>query len=201
MEKESCMNILILDGLRSHDQKFQDFLNKIIKNLKENNINSEHICLRSISLKDCLGCFGCWVKTPGSCIIDDDLNSICKKFMQSDIVFVISPVIFGGYSYEFKKFLDRSIPTILPYFRKIFGETHHKLRYDSYPKHVYIGFQTNDDKKEQAIFRFLVERNRLNLHDTKQMLVFFNEKTDDKRIDEWCSNIIAELKGGNNHGI
>ena len=41
--------------------------------------------LREIKIADCLGCFGCWVKTPGRCVIDDAERGITKKLAHTDL--------------------------------------------------------------------------------------------------------------------
>jgi multimeric flavodoxin WrbA len=53
--------------------------------------------------------FGCWVKAPGECVIDDGARSAAKKLVPSDLAVFLSPIVFGGYSYELKKVLDRQI--------------------------------------------------------------------------------------------
>ena len=86
-----------------------------------------------MEIRPCIGCFGCWVQTPGECLIDDAARQIAPAIIGSDLVIYLTPVTFGGYSSELKKALDRCICLILPFFTKIDGEMHHKPRYDRYP--------------------------------------------------------------------
>jgi multimeric flavodoxin WrbA len=120
--------------------------------------------LRDIQISHCLGCFGCWVKSPGICVIDDAGREIAKNFIQSDLAVFLTPITFGGYSSELKKALDRIICLISPFFMKIDGEVHHKRRYEKYPRLMALGAQPQFDPEEKEIFRTLVARNAINLH-------------------------------------
>jgi len=51
--------------------------------------------LSNRTLGSCTGCFQCWLKTPGLCVIDDDGRLLAGKFIQSDLVVLLTPVTFG----------------------------------------------------------------------------------------------------------
>ncbi len=77
----------------------------------------------------CLGCFGCWLKTPGYCHIQDELQHIGAISGQSDEVILISENWYGGFSADIKNVLDRSISTSTPFFVYRGGKIHHGRRY------------------------------------------------------------------------
>ncbi len=52
------MNLMI------HDLSKEEF-NNLFHNLDENT----HIISDTGNIKSCIGCFGCWIKTPGKCIL------------------------------------------------------------------------------------------------------------------------------------
>jgi multimeric flavodoxin WrbA len=79
----------------------------------------------------CIGCYGCWIKTPGVCVVKDGYQNLGQLFSKADDVIVISKCVYGGYSPFIKNVWDRSISYLLPYFIKKNGETHHKMRYNS----------------------------------------------------------------------
>ncbi len=120
-----------------------------------------------------MGCFVCWIKTPGICVRDDIARKVARDVVQSDVLIYITPVTFGGYSSELKKALDRNIPIILPFFQKIKGEIHHKARYDHYPNLLVIGYLDKPNPEYEETFNFLVGRNALNMHNRKTLSELF----------------------------
>ena len=77
----------------------------------------------------CLGCFACWLKTPGKCIIPDEYQTMGENLSKVDEFLIISKSTFGSYSSSVKNVLDRSISYVLPYFEVRKGEMHHQERY------------------------------------------------------------------------
>ncbi len=88
----------------------------------------------SLKIGTCLGCFDCWVKTPGKCITKDDMDEILRKTILSDIVIYITDVLVGHISGKLKLIHDRTLPLIHPYMDIYKGEFHHLRRYPKYPK-------------------------------------------------------------------
>ncbi|MHB8762762.1 MAG: flavodoxin family protein [Deferrisomatales bacterium] len=120
--------------------------------------------LRDLEIADCTGCFGCWVRTPGECVLADAGREVAREVIRSDLVALVTPVTFGGYASGLKKAVDRFIPLGSPFFTRIEGETHHRRRYDRYPRLLGVGTVPRADGDAEAIFRQLVGRNALNLH-------------------------------------
>jgi multimeric flavodoxin WrbA len=124
----------------------------------------ESLRLRDLTIAYCKGCFGCWVKTPGVCPTRDDAASVTRSFVRSDLAVLLTPVVFGGYSSELKKALDRSAGLVLPFFTRVNGEVHHQARYQRYPALLAIGVVDGTDEVEERVFASLVARNAINLH-------------------------------------
>ena len=158
------MKALIMDGSDSEDQLAKGIASLTSKILMENGDEVETLILENMEIKDCMGCFGCWIRTPGICVIDDEGRTVAERMMNSDLIIWITPVTFGGYSYHLKKAVDRLIPNIHPLFMKVNGETHHAKRYESYPRLVAIGTLESRDEEKESVFRRLVARNAINMH-------------------------------------
>ena len=77
----------------------------------------------------CVGCFGCWVRTPGACVLRDDLGDVGRLLAQCSRVSILSRCCYGGFSPFVKNVLDRSIPYLHPDFVFKNNEMHHKRRY------------------------------------------------------------------------
>jgi multimeric flavodoxin WrbA len=148
------------------------------KFLRAKGYQVEVIKLKEKEIADCTGCFSCWTRTPGICVNPDDAAKVAYEFSTSDLVVFLTPVTFGGYSYHLKKALDRSICSLLPFFRKVHGEVHHARRYENGQRIVTVGLLPSRDEEVQKVFATLVERNSYNMQPVQwaSTLVFLNER-------------------------
>jgi len=146
----------------------------VMAKMKALDWEAKAFALAGMDIKACRGCFSCWVKTPGRCIIEDDQESILRAMAVSDLVIWLTPITFGGYSPELKKALDRIIPIILPFFNKVQGETRHPLRYAFRRRLLAIGTQKREDAGSEDIFRRLVKRNALNMDNAEAVTMVFS---------------------------
>lgn len=95
--------------------------------------------LRKKTVKPCLSCYNCWVKTPGKCVINDDMTEMLQTYIESDLAVFATPIYADNVSGIMKMFLDRVVPLVDPHFVKDGdGETRHVRRYDKYPGFVII---------------------------------------------------------------
>ncbi len=172
------MDVVVLNGARANDTKV-DQNSDVLQSALESSAQVSVFKLRDIEVADCLGCFGCWIKTPGECIIDDAERDIVKKLVSADLIVFVSPVVFGGYSYELKKVLDRQICRILPFFEKVNGEYHHPQRYSKPAKLIAVGVLPKPDADSEKIFKTLVSRNAINMQPPAYAvgIVYFEDNT------------------------
>jgi multimeric flavodoxin WrbA len=155
---------VILNGSENGDQPLDTLHELMIHELTLRAWVVQPFILQDMEITHCRGCFGCWVQTPGRCVINDDGREVAKAFIQSDLVALLTPVTFGGYSSELKKALDRVISILAPFFMKIKGEVHHKRRYENYPRLMAVGVLPKPDEESERIFKTLVSRNAINFH-------------------------------------
>jgi len=105
------------------------------KGAKEAGADVEVVLLAEMKIKNCRACLKCWTKTPGKCVLADDMPALLEKFMQADIVVMATPVYIHNVTGIMKTFLDRMTPIIDPHLIKLDnGDTGHYKRYDQYPK-------------------------------------------------------------------
>ena len=155
---------IILDGSKRDDNAAHVLRELVVQEMASLGWQVRSLPLARMHLVHCTGCFGCWIKTPGECVIKDDAHKVARDFIQSELVVFFTPVLFGGYGPELKKALDRMICLVSPFFMKIDGETHHQPRYAKYPIIVGIGLLPCEDPDSAQIFRRLIERNAINMH-------------------------------------
>ncbi|MCI5166294.1 MAG: flavodoxin family protein [Candidatus Electrothrix sp. GM3_4] len=167
-EQFSKRKIVILDGTRSCDKHLDPILALLTDVVhKYHSDRTQIFKLQDIKLNPCIGCFNCWVSTPGKCIHGDAGPDILQAIVNSNTVIFFTPVVFGGYSSELKKIVDRFLPTVLPFFEELHGETNHRARYLSSPRFIGVGVQSHPQKREAKCFKMLVGRNAINCNVSK----------------------------------
>ena len=123
-------------------------------------------------IKKCMGCFGCWLKTPGRCVIPDEYQRMGELAAKAEELTIISKCSFGSYSSFVKNVLDRSISYVLPFFEIREGEMHHRKRYDHQflMRVIFYGSDITEEEKETA--KELVKANAVNLHGKVKEVLF-----------------------------
>ena len=89
----------------------------------------EIINTAEMKIAHCIGCNQCWLKTPGICCIKDDYESIVKKLVKTDNLWIVSDTRFGFVDSHGKKVLDRIMPMLNMYLTFRGGWMRHELRY------------------------------------------------------------------------
>ena len=127
----------------------------------------------------CQGCWQCWVREPGACKANDAANDVMRAIVGSDIMLLTTRPRFGCWSAVTKAALDKSIGLISPFFSKVHGETHHRARYDRYPRWGVLAVtDRNTSIEDKARFQRLVARNGLNLHAEATWVGFADDNAD-----------------------
>lgn len=130
------------------------------------------------TIKPCAGCFGCWTKTPGQCVIKDGYDKTAAKLHKADEVVVMSRCTYGGFSSFIKNVFDRSIGWVLPFFELNHGEMHHKKRYpEDKPFKVIFRGAGISEKEKKAAKRYVNAVCR-NFHAKLIDVVFEDEEAD-----------------------
>ena len=134
----------------------------------------KYVDLSSLKIANCCGCFGCWVKTPGKCVIRDDAPKVYSYIAQSSEVLYVSRLCYGGYDSTMKTMLERAIPIQQAFIRILDGETHHVQRNVVEKNATIIAYGDISDE-EKDIFRSLVERNAKNMSFKSYVIRFVSE--------------------------
>ncbi|MCF8382265.1 MAG: NAD(P)H-dependent oxidoreductase [Chlorobium sp.] len=158
------MKALIFDGSPDGDSTGTRIAGELGRLLASEGYEAEHVVLRRKTIGNCSGCFQCWLKTPGICTLDDDNLELSRKFIASDLLIMLTPVTFGGYSPELKRMLDHFIANISPFFATVNGESHHRKRYESYPDLLVVGWLEQPDEATESVFSHLAWRNSINFY-------------------------------------
>ena len=154
------MKILVINGSpkgeRSNSfQVTRAFLEGVNEGKEGNEVTICHLASKRIGY--CLGCFGCWKKTPGKCVLKDDMAEILSKIIESDLIIYSFPLYYFSLTGLLKNYFDRLLPLNLPFMEENtsgFGHGSHPSRYDfSKQKIVAIstcGFYTAEGNYESV---------------------------------------------------
>ena len=91
------------------------------KTLHEIRTTDVYTCidLSQMKISSCMGCFGCWIKTPGKCVIRDDAISVYPLIAQADSVIYVTrneQYLYNRHSSEFT--IMKHIMFNVPYYLK-----------------------------------------------------------------------------------
>jgi len=140
-----------------HDLNEQDFLQLGINENDYTVINANVISV------PCVGCYNCWLKTPGTCKINDCLKNSGSVTGNSEEIVLISQNCYGGYSEQVKNVLDRSISASLPFFTYRSWKVRHVKRYKTKRNQLTVILYGDFLESETKTAELLVEANRNNM--------------------------------------
>ena len=153
--------ILLINGSpKGKKSNTYKLANAFIEGLKEEQkeLEVEEIYVNKLELNSCLGCFSCWNKTPGQCVIKDDMPGVIEKLLWADITIWSFPLYYFSVPGKLKTMIDRQLPMVLPFMDKSAESGSHPGRYDmSKKRNVVIstcGFYTTKGNYDAVISMF-----------------------------------------------
>ena len=107
------MKILVLNGSPKEKSDTFRMTEAFLKGLNRNGEHEVNV-IRVIDkdIAPCQGCFGCWERMDGHCVIEDDQNAILDMYRDADIIIWSFPLYCYGMPSHLKAFLDRTIPLV-----------------------------------------------------------------------------------------
>lgn len=125
------MKVLALNSSpRGKDQsKTELLLDSLVEGMRSADADVEVVHLRAKKIKYCIGCYTCWTKTPGRCVLKDDMTrELFPKFLESDLAVYATPLYHFGVNAQLKTFIERTLPAIEPFIIEHRGKASHPLR-------------------------------------------------------------------------
>jgi hypothetical protein len=184
------MKITILNGNPEvSNSAFEDYLAQLSDKLDSYGHEVTSFELREMDISYCIGCFGCWVKSPGKCRSEDESRLVSQAYINSDFVLYASPVIMGFYSAVLKKVTDKFIQLVEPYMEFVDGESRHLARYDRYPL-VGLLLEKGADCDDDDI-SIIADTHKNTALNFKSRLVF--TKLTDNPVDDVAQAIVAPV--------
>lgn len=137
-------------------------------------INGEYRIIKPDSpIKHCIGCFGCWVKTPGECVIKDDYSRTGGCLGKCDELIMISECLYGGFSEFVKRVQDRCISYVRPDFAIVDNEMRHRQRYFNKIRITALFYGEDITEEEKLTAKKIVSANAKNFYAKVEKVLFF----------------------------
>ena len=156
----------------------EEMLNHLLPNINEDVL----LVSDTGTAHHCIGCFGCWIKTPGACVIRDHYGDMGERLSKCNEVVIISQCFYGGFSPFVKKVMDRSISYIHPYFVIRNGEMHHRRRYQNQFALKVWFYGENITEKEKQTAQKLIRANAINLDSGNESVTFVRDVSQIKGV-------------------
>lgn len=123
-------------------------LNHLVQGMREAGAEVCTVNLRKKTIRPCLGCFTCWVKTPGRCIqMDDMTNELLPKLLASDLIVYATPLYYKTMNAVMSIFRERMLPLSQPFVEKRDGKRAFLLRH-KLPPAVWLSVCALPEKSE-----------------------------------------------------
>ncbi len=161
------MKAFVLSALAVDEECGDAALEAVEARLRERGYDVDTVDVAAARVAPCTGCGSCGLKTPGRCVVKDDMQDMFRQIVASDVLVLATPVRFGSYCAELKKVVDRFQPLMVPLYVVRNGEMHFQGRYDL-PVLMGVGLvreagEAGAADGEADAFRFLIGRLAVNL--------------------------------------
>lgn len=116
----------------SGQSKTHLMLNQLVNGMRDAGARVEVVNLREKTIKNCIGCYTCWTKTPGKCLHKDDMSlELYPKWQDSDLVVYATPLYNYAINAALKAFIERTLPSLESFFEISDGRMFHPLRHQT----------------------------------------------------------------------
>lgn len=103
-------------------------LGSLLTGVRKAGADVDLVHLHGLDIKPCLGCFRCWLATPGRCVQQDEMSGLLPRLAAAEVAVYATPLYVDGMNGPMKTFVDRSLPLLEPWFEDRDGHCRHPRR-------------------------------------------------------------------------
>lgn len=89
-------------------------LNPFLDGMREARADVDLFYTRKLKIEPCHGDLSCWLKVPGTCALNDDMQMLYPKFMDADVIVWGVPLYYLSVPGPLKNLIDRQMPLHVP---------------------------------------------------------------------------------------
>lgn len=135
------MKIMVINGSpKGSDSNTMRLTRAFLDGIGESEVRE--ITVATSKIAGCKGCFCCWNKTPGKCVISDDMQYVIDSEVWADVIIWSFPLYYFSVPGGLKNLIDRQLPMNLPFMTDRTdgkGSGSHPSRFDmSQKRHIVI---------------------------------------------------------------
>ncbi|MDM8542236.1 flavodoxin family protein [Desulfococcaceae bacterium HSG9] len=106
-EKDKQKKVIVLLGSPRKKGNSTTLAKQIIRGVESAGGQAETVYLNGLNIKPCQGCYACKKENSSGCAVNDDMQSLYPKLVESDAWVIASPVYWFTMSAQTKIFIDR----------------------------------------------------------------------------------------------
>jgi putative NADPH-quinone reductase/putative sterol carrier protein len=124
------MKVLLLRANPRKTGQTEQLIRLFVEGLRQTEARLAEVDLTTRSLLPCLGCYHCWLTTPGQCVHGDDMGELLEQVLGADVLVCATPMYHFSMSSCLKVFFERTFPLLKQGLTPSgLGRTRNSLRY------------------------------------------------------------------------
>ena len=125
-------SVIIINASPRSDKGYTvQFVSRFAEGMIEAGAKVKEIYLSKLRIKNCTGCWHCWIRENG-CVFDgkDDFHELFEKVNHADMIVYALPLYVDGMPSILKNYFDRSVSRVYPYICDDTKKMRHPRRID-----------------------------------------------------------------------
>jgi multimeric flavodoxin WrbA len=108
------MKVLLLRANPRKTGYTQRLTDLFLQGLCDTRARVTDVDVTALNLSPCLGCYECWLVTPGQCVHGDAMSAQLELILAADVIVCATPIYYSSMSSYLKIYLERTFPLVAP---------------------------------------------------------------------------------------